>query len=75
MENVFVLIINTRLIGVYTSHRNAVQAMIKETLPHGFVMSEYMFDFGVEFFTFSDPDDASNERVYELQEVPLDSRI
>ena len=74
MENVFVLIINTRLIGVYTSHRKAVQAMIMETLPHGYTMTEYAFDFGVEFYTFSDPDNSSDEKVYELQEVTPDAR-
>ena len=72
MENVFVLIINTRLIGVYTSHRKAVQAMIMEAIPFGYTMSDYTFDFGVEFFTFTDQSD--NEKVYELQEVTPDTR-
>ena len=74
MENVFVLIINSMLIGVYTSHRKAVQAMIMETLPHGYTMTDYTFDFGVEFFTFSDPGKPSDEKVYELQEVTPDQR-
>lgn len=72
MENVFVLIINARLIGVYTSHRKAVQAMIMEAIPFGYTMSDYTFDFGVEFFTFTDQSD--NEKVYELQEVTPDTR-
>ena len=72
MENVFVLIINTRLIGVYTSHRKAVQAMIMEAIPFGYTMSDYTFDFGVEFFTFTDQ--LGNEKVYELQEVTPDTR-
>ena len=74
MENVFVLIINTQLVGVYTSHRKAIKAMIMETLPYGYTMTDYTFDFGVEFYTFSDPDKPSNEKVYELQEVTPDTR-
>ena len=72
MENVFVLIINTRLIGVYTSHRKAVQAMIMEAIPFGYTMSDYTFDLGIEFFTFTDK--SENEKVYELQEVTPDTR-
>ena len=72
MENVFVLIINARLIGVYTSHRKAVQAMIMEAIPFGYTMSDYTFDFGVEFFTFTDQ--LGNEKVYEMQEVTPDQR-
>lgn len=72
MENVFVLIINARLIGVYTSHRKAVQAMIMEAIPFGYTMSDYTFDFGIEFFTFTDQSD--NEKVYELQEVTPNTR-
>lgn len=74
MENVFVLILNTLLIGVYTSHRKAVQAMIMKTLPRGYTMTDYTFDFGVEFYTFSDPNNPSDEKVYELHEVTPDAR-
>ena len=73
MENVFVLILQSRLMGVYTDHRKAVQAMIMDSLPYGYTMSDYTYDFGVEFYTFSDND--SNERVYELQEVTPDNRV
>ena len=45
-----------------------------ETLPYGYTMTDYTFDFGVEFYTFSDPDKPSNEKVYELQEVTPDTR-
>ena len=72
MDNVFVLFIDSRLIGVYTSHRKAIQAMIMETLPFGYKMGDYTFDFGVEFYTFTD--DKNTERVYELQEVTPDAR-
>lgn len=72
MENVFVLMMKARLIGVYTSHRKAVQAMIMEALPFGYTMSDYTFDFGVEFFTFTD--NSGNEKTYEVQEVTPDER-
>jgi hypothetical protein len=72
MENVFVLILNTRLIGVYTSHQKAAQAMFMDVLPYGYKMEEYAYDFGVEFFTFRDKE--YNEKTYELQEVTPNTR-
>jgi hypothetical protein len=72
MENVFVLMIDTRLVGVYTSHRKAVQAAIMDNLPYDYKLSDYVYDFGVEFFTFTD--DKNSERVYEIQEVTPDER-
>jgi hypothetical protein len=73
VENVFVVMIDTRLVGVYSSHRKAVQAIIMDTLPFGYTMGDYTYDFGVEFFTFSDKN--NNEKVYELQEVTPDERV
>lgn len=72
MDNVFVLSINARLVGVYTSHRKAVQAMLMETLPFDYKMKDYGYDFGIEFYTFTD--DKDTEKVYELQEVTPDKR-
>lgn len=72
MENVFVVIIHARVLGVYTSHRKAVQTIIMEALPFDYTMTDYTYDFGVEFFTFSDNN--GNEKVYELQEVTPDTR-
>lgn len=73
MNNLFVLSVNSRLIGVYTSHLKATQAMWMETLPFEYKMEDYVFDFGVEFFTFRDT--ADNEKTYELQEVTPDARV
>lgn len=72
MENAFVVMHQGRLIGVYSSHRKAMQAIIMETIPFGYVMSDYTFDFGVEFLTFTD--DNGTTETYELQEATLDQR-
>ena len=67
MDNLFVVSCNSRIIGVYTSHRKAVQAIITETLPFGYTMNDYTYEFKVEFYTFTDG--KNPEKVYELQEV------
>ena len=72
MENVFVVSYNSRIVGVYTSHRKAVQGIIMENLPFGYTMNDYTYDFGVEFYTFTDY--KNPEKVYELQEVTPDQR-
>ena len=72
MNNLFALSVNSKLIGVFTSHLKATQTMWMETLPFGYKMEEYVFDFGIEFYTFRDNED--NEKTYELQEVTPDTR-
>lgn len=72
MENLFVVIVDTKLVGVYTSHRKAAQAIIMDNLPFGYTLGDYAYDFGVEFFTYTD--EKNNERVYTLQEVTPDQK-
>ena len=72
MENIFVVVVNSRPIGVYTSHRKAVQGIIMYTLPFGYTMTDYVYDFGVEFYTFSDK---TTETIYELHEFTPDERV
>lgn len=71
MDKLFVVMIDTRLVGVYTAHRKAVQAVIMDNLPFGYIMSDYAYDFGVEFFTFMND---GAEKVYEIQEITPDER-
>lgn len=70
METVFVLFLDGHLIGVYTSHRNATQAMILDTI--GRKLLDYSVQLGTEFFTYVDSDD--DIFVYELMEVMPDKR-
>ena len=72
MENVFVLLMNNQLVGVYTSHRKAVQAAIMDSLPSGYTMTDYAYDFGVEFYIFTN--ELKIEKTYEIQEVTPDNR-
>lgn len=73
MNNVFVLFIDSRLVGVYTTHRKAAQDMFMETLPFEYQMVDYTYDMGIEFYTFRNKED--KELVYEIQEITPDGRV
>lgn len=68
-----VLFYNTGLMGVYTTHQKAMQAMLLDALDKGWKLVEYMYDMGVEFFTFDRGDELDNV-IYEMQEVSLNER-
>lgn len=72
MENVYVLFMENRLVGVYTSHRKAMQTLILDTVRQNWKLDRYQFDFGIEYFTYVD--DEGNETEYEIQEVAPDAR-
>lgn len=71
MNNLFVLSLGDRLIGVYTSHRKASQTMILDTIRKGWKLVQYQYDFGVEFFSYSHDE---IEEMYMIQEVTPDAR-
>ena len=71
MENVFILFLAGRVIGVYTSHRKATQTMIMDIIRKGWNLSQYQYDFGVEFFSYEHD---GVEELYEIQEVTPDAR-
>lgn len=71
MENMFVLFLAGRLIGVYTSHRKATQTMIMDITQKGWNLAQYRYDFGVEFFSYEHD---GVEELYEIQEVTPDAR-
>ena len=70
MNNVYVLQVEDHLVGVYTSHRKAIQAMLEYNLPNSFVLAEYAFEFDVEFYTFQDGH--GHKLSWNLQEVTPD---
>lgn len=72
MNNVFVLFLDNHLVGVYTTHRKATQAMILDAFKYGKKLQDYSFQFDVEFFTYVDADD--DICIYELMEVTPDER-
>lgn len=73
MDNVFIVMDESKAIGVYTSHRKAVQDIIMLTIPFSYAMVDYVYDFGVEFYTFRNKDDI--ERTYSIQEMTPDKRV
>lgn len=73
MDKLYVVSLNDRVIEVSTSHRKAVQTAIMETLPFSYTMTDYVYDFGVEFYTFTDK--SGNEQTYSIQEVTPDTRV
>lgn len=73
MENVFVLFLDNHLVGVYTTHRKAVQAVLLEAIPKKWKMTNYSFQFGTEFFLYED--DQHDEITYELMEITPDKRV
>ena len=70
MDNVYVLHVEDRLVGVYTSHRKAIQAMLEHNLSNSFVLTEYAFEFDIEFYTFQDGH--GHKSNWNLQEVTPD---
>ena len=72
MDNMFVLFLAGRLIGVYTSHRKATQTIILDTIHKGWKLVQYQYDFGVEFFSYEHDE---VEELYEIQEVTPDIRV
>lgn len=74
MESLFVLsTVTDILIGVHTSHRKAVQAMLMETIPFNYKMTDYTYELGIEFYTFTN--DKNTELTYKIQEVIPDQRV
>ena len=71
MENLFVLFLAGKLVGVYTSHRKATQTMIMDITRKGWNLARYQYDFGVEFFSYEHD---GVEELYEIQEVTPDAR-
>lgn len=72
MGELYVVMIDTRLVGVYTSHRKAMQTVIMDTVRSNLKLVNYLFDFGVEFLTYEDED--GNETHFEIQEIIPDAR-
>ena len=72
MDTLYVLFFENRLVGVYTSHRKAMQTMIHDTVSSDLQLVNYDYDFGIEYFTYYDAD--NNESTWELQEVTPDAR-
>lgn len=70
MDNVYVLLLENRVIGVYTSHRKAIQAMLNYNLTRCYKLTEYLFEFDIEYYTFRD--DHEHQLEWELQEITPD---
>ena len=74
MTELYVLMKDSELVGVYTSHRKATQALLIDTLKESMTLKEYSFEFGVEFFTYIGPK-SGQSFLWEIQEVTPDERV
>lgn len=63
MNEVWILSRGDHLVGVYTSYRKAVHAL---TMHAHLPLTDFMFDFGVDFFT------ASNDEVWTIEPKEVD---
>lgn len=73
MNELYVLMKDSELVGVYTTHRKATQALILDTMKNGMKLNEYSFEFGVEFFDYIGPE-SGGHFLWEIQEVTPDAR-
>lgn len=73
MNELYVLTRDDELIGVYTTHRKATQALIMDTIREGMKLQDYSFEFGVEFFTYISPE-SGLPFCWEIREVTPDER-
>lgn len=74
MNKLYVVMRDNELVGVYTTHRKAMQTLLMDTLKEGMALKEYSFEFGVEFFTYIGPESGLNF-LWEIQEVTPDERV
>lgn len=72
MEKLYVLNIENYLVGVYTSHRKAMQAIFSHTLQDNLKLTDYVFDFGIEYFTYQSENGITVH--YDLHEVTPDEQ-
>lgn len=73
METVFVLFLDGQFKGVFTTHRKAMQAVIVDAISKSWNMTDYSFELGTEFFTYTNY--AEDKMLYELMEVTPDKRV
>ena len=73
MNELYVLIKDSELVGVYTTHRKATQTLIMDTIREGMKLKDYSFDFGIEFFTYIGPE-SGLPFIWEIREITPDSR-
>lgn len=67
-ESAYLLMLDSRPIGVYTNHRKAMQELLQRTLNQSFTLAEYVYDFGVERLTYKDGcGDEIRYAIYELE--------
>ena len=69
-ETIFILFRNNHFLGAFTTHRNATQAVIKDSFREGIHLKDYSFQFGTEFFIYENS--VADEYTYELMEVTPD---
>lgn len=74
MDKVYVVIRDSDLIGVYTTHRKATQELIISAQKEGLTLRDYSFDYGIEYFIYAGTL-PSILYSWEIHEVTPDSRV
>ena len=71
-ENMYLLMVETCPIGIYTHHRNATQELYMRTFRQNLSFKSYSYDMGVENFNYIDSDGVITR--YSIYELTPDKR-
>ena len=76
-KNLFVLFQENHYVGIFSSHKKAVQCMLTAMLKIDHVLVAYASRYGAEEFEFSPKDakDANDDIMYTLMETTLDNPV
>lgn len=74
MDKVYVVMQDSDLIGVYTTHQKAIQAIIMDTIKNNMKLNDHSYEFGIDFFDYIGPESGLHF-LWEIHEVTPDSRV
>lgn len=74
MNKLYIVTKDSELVGVYTTHQKAEQALIMDTIKEEMKLQDYSFEFDIEFFTYIDSKSGS-PFFWEIREITPDERV
>jgi len=74
MNELYVLMRDGELIGVYTTHQKVIQQLILSTQKERLTLGNYSFEFGIEFFDYIGPESGCHF-LWEIYEITPDERV
>lgn len=72
-DNVYLLMLESTPIGVYTHHRKATQELYMRTFRQNLTFESYTYDMGIEYFNYTDNDGVITR--YSIRELTPDERV